>query len=720
MGNGGSKHQDGEIGLWNFEMQKVVGKGAFGKVRIVQKKDASKQLFALKYIDKMQCIRMHAIQNIFRERAILQDLSHPFIVNLNYAFQDDQNLFFVLDLKTGGDLRHHLSNQLGFSEGAVKVWAVELALAVQYLHNQGIVHRDIKPDNVLLDEKGHAHLTDFNIAVNIDRNSILKSRSGTMAYLAPEVFGENGYYWQVDWWSLGVMLFELIYFKRPFRGKTTSAMISSIRDSEIVFPKTNVFSRSLPVDISAECISFLTELLNRCPLDRLGCRQRQLLDVKDHVWVAGIDWNAVERKEWPSGFIPDPEDDNFDPRINLEEFLLDGFPIEAAPRQKKKKKSSGKRTKATTSSSPNAGSFLGYFSPGNTSENRKKSAADAAAVAGNMQAMLKQYKSSQHPINAAGFSLFGKKQQKNQQNQQHEKLTESERIELELRFMNDHFLPYDSSKRVPAAHTGTAPPVPPIPSPEVLKQLSANGTPLIGGEPPSNQLISLAAEASSPYQHNIFSRNETPMDHFLRSNTSINDYRMDLDGLNSSLIQSSSFDNDSSLSKSSPSNQLSQPIRDHPTHSKKSITSLSNLFKRKTAVSASNVSPTANNTKNNKASLYPLEISTTSSSTTGDDEESSENSFRMFTYRNSTASPLAIQAKYDDSIKRMDSPGILSIGNGAGSGRGRGSPAVSTTGVGSTTARKTFRVTTVPLPDDDLMESDVEGSVGPAVRAVEE
>ncbi|KAJ3029300.1 UNVERIFIED_CONTAM: hypothetical protein HDU68_012537 [Siphonaria sp. JEL0065] len=685
-------------------MQRVVGKGAFGKVRIVQKKDQSKQLFALKYIDKMQCIRMHAIQNIFRERAILQDLSHPFIVNLNYAFQDDQNLFFVLDLKTGGDLRHHLSNTLGFSEEAVRLWAVELGLAVQYLHNNNIVHRDIKPDNVLLDELGHAHLTDFNIAVNIDRSSILKSRSGTMAYLAPEVFGDNGYYWQVDWWSLGVMLYELIYFKRPFRGKTTTSMISSIRDSEIIFPKTNVFSRSLPVEISANCVTFLTELMDRNPITRLGCRQRQILDLQDHAWLSGLDWLAVERKEGVSQFIPDSEDDNFDPRINLEEFLLDGFPIEAAPRQKKKKKSSGKRTKATTSSSPNAGSFLAYFA-GNTSSNRKKSAVDAAAVAGNMQAMMKQYKSQHNPIVSAGFSMFKKKGQKQQQPKEGQKLTESERIELELRFMNDHFLPYDSTKRpspLNGVGSGVAPPVPPIPSPAVLKQLgSANNT----NTPPiktnngtgfrnSDTIIPLAGEPSpTSYQLNNsgFPRNETPMDEFLRSNTSI-DYCVNSDMLQSSYANSS-IESNSHHSSAPPASTK------HSRKTVRSVTSLDSIFKRNTVVSTSQTVMKVqqpNSLSTTKESVY---IPTTSFS---NDETSSSNytDNGNFTFRDSTTSPLARQAKYDaNSIKKVDSP----------MARG-GSPAVSVMG-SRVTPRKSFRVTSVPLPDDDLMESDEECGV---------
>ncbi|KAJ3231099.1 hypothetical protein HDU81_004040 [Chytriomyces hyalinus] len=440
----------------------------------------TKTRYALKYMDKMQCIRMHAIQNIFRERALLQDLNHPFIVNLNYAFQDDQSLFFVLDLKTGGDLRHHLNNSLGFEEAAVKVWALEIASAVQYLHCNNIVHRDVKPDNVLLDEKGHAHLTDFNIAVNIDKSSILKSQSGTMAYLAPEVFDEHGYYWQVDWWAYGVMLYELIYYKRPFRGKTAAALLASIRESEVNFPKTNLFSRSAPVEISIDCKAFLLALLDRNPLRRLGCRVAQVADIREHAWLCATDWKLVEKKQVQPLFVPNPQSDNFDPRINLEEFLQDGFPVEAAPRPKKSKRTSAKKKVSSeavhspakynsTSSNPNMGSFMAYMSGGSSAgdQARRTSAADAAATAGNVELIMKHYQKSQNP----GFKLFAKKT-----DAYRHKLTETERIELELRFMTDHFLPFDRTKHTTNVTACPKQPVPPVPS---LDKLETNLPPEI-------------------------------------------------------------------------------------------------------------------------------------------------------------------------------------------------------------------------------------------------
>ena len=152
-------------------------------MRIVRKK-SDKQLYALKYINKVKCIQQKAARNTVFERNLLIDLDYPLIVNLRYAFQDDENMFMVLDLMLGGDLKYHLQQTGSFPEEAVRIWAAEMICAVEYLHEKGVVHRDIKPDNLLLDEKGHVHLTDFNVATYLPSDgSRLQSFSGTITYM---------------------------------------------------------------------------------------------------------------------------------------------------------------------------------------------------------------------------------------------------------------------------------------------------------------------------------------------------------------------------------------------------------------------------------------------------------------------------------------------------------------------------------------------------------
>ncbi|KAJ3122467.1 hypothetical protein HK098_002805 [Nowakowskiella sp. JEL0407] len=355
MGNvtGREEPLGSEIELRHFVLLRCVGKGAFGRVRIVEKKDIKKH-FALKYINKMQCIKMHAIQNIFRERAILEEINHPFMVNLRYAFQDDENMFMVLDLMIGGDLRYHLDRLGGFPEKVVRFYATELALAFRYLHSKGIAHRDIKPDNLLLDEFGHIHITDFNIAVHFTPSKMLKSQSGTLAYMAPEVFGNHGYLWEVDWWSLGVVLYECLYGKRPFRGANNEAVTHSICRSDLIIPAINLLTKQ-PVVVSQEGISAIRGFLTRDCKQRLGCTPGGFEDLQKHPWFNGVNWEATERKLQQPPFVPPSETANFDATYDLEELLLEDNPLTYGPKKKKKEKEKEK----DADQKPNSGPYSG-------------------------------------------------------------------------------------------------------------------------------------------------------------------------------------------------------------------------------------------------------------------------------------------------------------------------------------------------------------------------
>ncbi|KAF9223527.1 kinase-like protein [Gyrodon lividus] len=319
---------DSEVNLFHFDFHRAVGKGAFGKVRVVEHKK-TKKLFALKYIDKSRCIKQKSVANIIQERRLLEEIDHPFIVNLRYAFQDDENCFFVLDLMLGGDLRFHLDRKEELSEDVVRFWVVELISALVYLHRRRIIHRDLKPDNILLDAQGHAHITDFNVAIHYSERRLHTSVAGSMAYMAPEVVGRKGYTWCVDWWSLGITIYELLFNRRPFSGRTSEKMTKSILNDPLKFPD----------DANRKCsthgIKFIQGLLERTVSQRLGCKPGALgfEDIKSHPWVSGVEWDNLGSKAAEPPFVPDVKKANFDVTHELDEFLMVEKPLTHSKRK---------------------------------------------------------------------------------------------------------------------------------------------------------------------------------------------------------------------------------------------------------------------------------------------------------------------------------------------------------------------------------------------------
>ncbi|KAI1636958.1 kinase-like domain-containing protein [Biscogniauxia mediterranea] len=325
MGNSQGKPVDlnGEVSLNHFRLLRVVGRGAFGKVRIVERKDTGLS-FALKYIRKDEVVRSESVRNIIRERRMLEHVNHPFICNLRYSFQDIEYMYLVVDLMSGGDLRFHISRKT-FTEDAVRFWIAELGCALRYVHGQGIIHRDVKPDNVLLDADGHVHLTDFNVASDVIPGKVLTSKSGTLAYLAPEVYGGKGYDIRADWWSLGVLFYECIYNKRPFEGNSETTLTNVILNANPKFPVTQ------PA-VSLPCLYAIRAALEPNPDKRMGSTWHSFIN---EPFFKPIDFIALERKELEPVFVPSADKTNFDATYDLEELLLEEAPLEARARRQK-------------------------------------------------------------------------------------------------------------------------------------------------------------------------------------------------------------------------------------------------------------------------------------------------------------------------------------------------------------------------------------------------
>ncbi|KFA63000.1 hypothetical protein S40285_06846 [Stachybotrys chlorohalonatus IBT 40285] len=325
MGNGQGKpfEPTGEVNLNHFRLLRVVGRGAFGKVRIVERKDTNLS-FALKYIRKDEVVKSESVRNIIRERRMLEHVNHPFICNLRYSFQDIEYMYLVVDLMSGGDLRFHISRKT-FTEDAVRFWIAELGCALRYVHGQNIIHRDVKPDNVLLDADGHVHLTDFNVASDVIPGKTLTSKSGTLAYLAPEVYAGKGYDIRADWWSLGVLFYECIYNKRPFDGNSENSLSSQIQAASPKFPVTQP-----PVSLS--CLYAIGAALDPNRDTRMGATWESFI-YNDFFKVLNFD--RLERKEIEPVFVPSSDKTNFDATYDLEELLLEEAPLEARARRQK-------------------------------------------------------------------------------------------------------------------------------------------------------------------------------------------------------------------------------------------------------------------------------------------------------------------------------------------------------------------------------------------------
>uniref|UniRef100_A0A8C8RWI7 Serine/threonine kinase 32A n=1 Tax=Pelusios castaneus TaxID=367368 RepID=A0A8C8RWI7_9SAUR len=304
----------------------------FGKVCIVQKND-TKKMYAMKYMNKQKCVERNEVRNVFKELQIMQGLEHPFLVNLWYSFQDEEDMFMVVDLLLGGDLRYHLQQNVRFQEGTVKLFLCELALALDYLQRRHIIHRDIKPDNILLDEHGHVHITDFNIATILTKEMQVTTIAGTKPYMAPEMFNSTkstGYSFAVDWWSLGITAYELLRGRRPYHIRSNS----STNEIAHVFRTATVM---YPAAWSKEMVSLLKKLLETNPEERFS----QLKDIQDFPYLADINWDAVLQKRILPGFIPTKGRLNCDPTFELEEMILESKPLH------KKKKRLAKKEKDT-------------------------------------------------------------------------------------------------------------------------------------------------------------------------------------------------------------------------------------------------------------------------------------------------------------------------------------------------------------------------------------
>ncbi|XP_063898512.1 ribosomal protein S6 kinase alpha-5 isoform X1 [Helicoverpa armigera] len=294
-----------KVDISHFDLLKVLGTGAYGKVFLVRKRcgiDEGK-LYAMKVLKKASIVqKLKTAEHTRTERQVLEAVrACPFLVTLHYAFQTDAKLHLILDYVAGGELFTHLYQREHFNENEVRIYIAEIILALEQLHKLGIIYRDIKLENILLDAEGHIVLTDFGLSKEFcGGESRAYSFCGTIEYMAPEVVrsGSQGHDIAVDWWSVGVLTYELLTGASPFtvEGEKNTQQEITKRIVRCSYP--------VPPDVSPEVQDFIRKLLVKDPRRRLGGGEHDAEELKRHPFFQNLDWEAVARREIPAPFVP--------------------------------------------------------------------------------------------------------------------------------------------------------------------------------------------------------------------------------------------------------------------------------------------------------------------------------------------------------------------------------------------------------------------------------
>ncbi|OAF99208.1 Pkinase-domain-containing protein [Paraphaeosphaeria sporulosa] len=282
----------GKYTLQDFAIQRTLGTGSFGRVHLVQSKH-NQRYYAVKVLKKAQVVKMKQVEHTNDERRMLQQVKHPFLITLWGTFQDSKNLYMVMDFVEGGELFSLLRKSQRFPNPVAKFYAAEVTLALDYLHAQNIIYRDLKPENLLLDRHGHLKITDFGFAKEVP--DITWTLCGTPDYLAPEVVASKGYNKSVDWWSLGILIFEMLCGFTPFwDGGSPMKIYENILKGRVKYPPY----------IHPDAQDLLQKLITPDLTKRLGNLHGGSKDVMNHPWFAEVTWERLQKKDIDAPYVP--------------------------------------------------------------------------------------------------------------------------------------------------------------------------------------------------------------------------------------------------------------------------------------------------------------------------------------------------------------------------------------------------------------------------------
>jgi serum/glucocorticoid-regulated kinase 2 len=311
-GSGGRSHSSGislgskKIVLEDFNIMKVIGRGTSGKVFLATNKSTGDKLYALKMLKKASVGQRGEVEHTKSEQLVMARIRSPFIAKLNYSFQNETHLFLAMDFVNGGELYQHLNHSQFFEEDRAKFYTAEIILGLDVLHSYGIIYRDLKPENILLTHRGHIVMVDFGLAKHglggLDDRTM--TFCGTPTYIAPEILRGENYTKAIDYWSLGIMVFEMISGSPPFYSENDANVYAAIVNAPL----------EIPDYFSIEAADFISSLLERNEKDRL----RESAVAKKHGWFRDIDWIALSKLQVAPPFIPDVKDDKDLGMINKE------------------------------------------------------------------------------------------------------------------------------------------------------------------------------------------------------------------------------------------------------------------------------------------------------------------------------------------------------------------------------------------------------------------
>ncbi|OLY85358.1 Serine/threonine-protein kinase gad8 [Smittium mucronatum] len=287
-----NKKESEKLNIDQFDLLKVIGRGSFGKVFQVRKRDTGR-IYAMKVLSKSKIIIRSEVAHTLAERNVLAKINHPFIVPLKFSFQTPEKLYLVLAFINGGELFHHLHREGKFDQHLSRFYAAELLCALECLHSYDVVYRDLKPENILLDYSGHVALCDFGLCkLNMTDDKKTNTFCGTPEYLAPELLLGHGYTRTVDWWTFGILLYEMLTGLPPFYCENPNEMYRRVLEEKLTFPP----------GLGTRAKALIKGLLIRDPQYRLG--SNGATEIKQQQFFAEIDWDLLLGKKYDPPFKP--------------------------------------------------------------------------------------------------------------------------------------------------------------------------------------------------------------------------------------------------------------------------------------------------------------------------------------------------------------------------------------------------------------------------------